>query len=307
MHCQKTENGFSLRLDAVCFDFITPLTAEKCDSLYAVTAQGNAPVPQILHGDRLILPVDEGLAVYAHEDYVVGELDVTDMHGGFRSREGTVGLVAVERQGKFLMICPADGLHSDYRAVKRGELYDLTVGCDTEMRVFYGVFRSLRSLCDAYKRLKAVPSRTLAEKAATLPEAEKLLGGGVFWVWNENYDQVMYAQSECYDCPDTGARLLQVAEELYRGGVDKALFGIFFSGDSPSVETLYRKYGYIATQYDNYNDVLDPDLLNVIPGNRVRNCDYTRRLHTAADEGLPRRGTGGRAGQPASRVATAGV
>lgn len=273
----ENKNGFSFALDETVFEFTNNLTAQKNREVYEVNVKERAPIPKLEAGDRIILPVDEGMVVYADKDYVAGELDIKNMGGDFSSREGTVGLVAIERKGKFLLICPENGLHSGYSAVKKGELYDLSVYCKKEMKVFYGIYRSLKEMCDSYKKIKNVSARTLNEKIKAVPEAEKLIGGGKFWIWNDNYDEIMYSDHNCEENPNTGEALLCIADSLYNSGIKKAMFGIFFNGDSNSVEALYKKYGYIATQYDNYNDVFNPAFLDIVPNNRVKNCDYTFR------------------------------
>lgn len=87
----------------------------------------------------------------------------------------------------------------------------------------------------------------------------------------------MYSDYNVSVSPASGEALLDIADDLYNNGVSKALFGLFFEVDSPLSEPLYKKYGFLSTQYDNYNDVLNPQLLDIIPNNRVKNCDYTSR------------------------------
>lgn len=71
---------------------------------FVLTASGNVPVPEIYACDRLLLPVDEGIAVTADEEYEKGQFDCECIGGSFCSREGTMGMIIVERAKKFLLI-----------------------------------------------------------------------------------------------------------------------------------------------------------------------------------------------------------
>ena len=238
---------------------------------------GEVPVPEIKSGDRILLPVDEGIALCAEKEYVPGEFSCDDIGGYFCSRNGTMSMIIVERQNKYLLIALDNGVNSWYRAWRTEGLYKLSIVCKKECGVTYGIFDSLVSACKCYRNIKKYKILTLEEKIEENPEISKLIGGSIFWVWNDNYDEVMYSERDTDVNPCVGNALLDVAEDLYNNGVKKALFGIFFSGDSHFTEPLYKKYGYITTQYDNYNDVLNPELLSIIPNNRAKNCDYTFR------------------------------
>lgn len=103
---------------------------------------------------------------------------------------------------------------------------------------------------------------------------------------NDNYNEVMYSDHDVSISPASGEKLLEIAEDLHNNGVSKALFGLFFEADSYLSEPLYKNYGFLSTQYDNYNDVLNPKLLDIIPNNRVKNCDYTARRMKDYPEGV---------------------
>lgn len=277
MKIVATEKGFSLSERTVTFDFISDRFPEEKDSLFTLSVCGEAPMPLICAGDRLILPVDEGIAIRADKEYDQGELDISSIGGTFCSREGTLGMLIVEREKSFLMIAPQNTVYATYSAVRTNGLYHLKLVVEKEMPVFYGVFGTLVEAAAYYREHFAKATVTLKKKIEKNPEILKLAHGAVFWVWQDNYDEVMYADRDTDANPSVGTAIFDVADTLQANGVDNALFGIFFNEDSQSVERLYQKYGYIATQYDNYNDVLDPAMLSLIPNNRVRCCDYTRR------------------------------
>lgn len=292
MRFLKTESGFSLESDGVTFDFSTDATLTAEGSLYRYPAKGSIPVPVICRGDRLLLPIDEGIALTAERKYEAGELDCDDINCCFCGRDGSLSMVIVERAGKFLLIALRDGTYGRYRAVRVDGLYQLEMVTDEETPVTYGIFDKLSDACQCYRRFKGHSPVTLREKRARNPKIDKLIGGAIFWFWNENYDELMYSEHETDVSATVGDALLGAAERIRNAGVDKALMGIFFSEDSAYVSELYRKYGYLATQYDNYSDVMDPKLLELVPNNRARACDYTRRRMKDYPDGVRVSGDG---------------
>lgn len=277
MEILKNNNGFSLLDKNVQFDFCTNHTICCIDGLCKIKVTGDIPVPELKKDDRLLLPVDEGIAIKVGKKYKKGELDIDNIGGGFCSREGTVSMIIIERNNKFLLISLDSGLNASYYAKREDGQYNLYISCDTEHEVVYGIFPSLAEACFAYKKIKNINPKTLSQKLEKLPEISKLIGGGIFWMWNDNYNEVMYADYDTDLSPAVGDDILQVAEYLHSNDVEKAMFGIFFDEDSVYTKDLYSKYGYLSTQYDNYNDVLNPELLDLIPKNRYKNCGYTKR------------------------------
>lgn len=273
----KNNQGFSLVSGSVTFDFTTDIYPVSAENVYFVQGEGDMPVPQIQKGDRLLLPIDEGVALEADEEYEPGEYGMDCIKSIFCGRVGTLGMVIVERSKKFLLIMVEDVLNSYYVAEKKEGLYSLSIHCNKPTAVTYGIFDSIKDACKFYRSAKDKTYVTLSDKIEKNPELKKMVGGGIFWVWNDNYDEIMYSDFDTDVSPAVGKDLLYVADDLHKNGVSNALFGIFFEKDSALVEELYKKYGFICTQYDNYSDVLNPELLKIIPKNRVKNCDYTFR------------------------------
>lgn len=286
MELLKTEKGYTLVADGVRFVFEDGRMPDMEEGFGRLTVEGWAPVPKLMAGDRLLLPVDEGIAIEVDREYASGEVNCDRLEGEFCSRNGTMSMVMVERDGRYLLIALDSGVHSKYYATREDGLYGLAIECRRPTGVSYGIFGSLAEACRAYRRRKGVTPVTLAQKRLDNPEIDALIGGAVFWVWNRNYDEVMYADHDTDACAEVGDDLLRVAASLSEGGVDRALFGLFFDGDSRLAEPMYKQYGYPCTQYDNYNDVLDPALLSVVPGNRARNCGYTARRMKDFPEGV---------------------
>ncbi len=277
MEFVKNKNGFVFKDGNVIFDFLTDVIPTANGLLYECTVKGSVPVPEISIGDRLLLPVGEGIAITVERKYESGEFDCDNIKGKFCSREGTLSMIIVERSGKFLLIALHNGHTADYSAKRNNGLYGLEIKTEREIKVSYGVFEKLSDACKCYKKVKNISPVTLREKRIKNPKIEKLIGGAVFWFWNENYDKLMYSDRDTDISAAVGERICEAAARLKNAEIDNALFGIFFSEDSEYVKELYEKYGYIATQYDNYTDVMNPGLLDIIPNNRVRACDYTKR------------------------------
>ena len=292
MNILKIKNGYSMVSDGVHFDFCDDRLPEEHGGLYRLTVEGMAPVPQIMAGDRLLLPVDEGIAITADKKYASGEADCDRLGDRFCTRNGTMSMVIVERERKYLLIALDSGLHSEYRATREDGLYRLEITCHKACGVTYGIFDTLAEACKGYREIKGLSPVSLSQKLRANPEIGKLIGGAIFWVWNDHYDEVMYADHDTDICPEVGEPLLSVSDRLARDGVGKAMFGLFFDGDSVFTEPLYKKYGYLSTQYDNYNDVLDPALLKLVPRNRAKNCGYTARRMKDFPDGVSILGDG---------------
>ncbi len=279
---------FILKENGLEFAFDSPIGVKNEGGFYESEIDGAVPVPKLFSTDRIILPIDEGIVLNADGEYENGEIgyDFNNLSYKFCSREGTLSMIVIERGKKYLMIALESGLYSRYSLKKENGLYTLSMYNEKPCKVFYKVFENIVTLCREYKLVKKINAVTLKQKAAENPIVDNLFGGAIFWIWNDNYDEIMYSDYECDENPQTGEKLLQIAGELKSEGIDKALFSIFFEGDSKYVEGLYKQYGYISTQYDNYNDVLNPELLSVIPNNRVKNCDYTARRMKDYPDGL---------------------
>jgi hypothetical protein len=272
MTLNKMQNGFSICEDKICFEFECEAALSECNGIYTTVAVGDIPTPKLCDGDRILLPMGEGIALTVGEQQLI-----TTAFGDFCSKQGTLCMAVLQRGGKYLLISLENGIYSAYDTRPEDGRYKLRMYTKdgNACKVSYGVFDTLKDAC-AYHR-DTHGAITLDEKIAGNKEIEKLVGGGIFWVWNNRYDDVMYSDHDVDIDPSTGDDLMRIADDLYQSGIKKAMMGIFFEPDSGYVEPLYKKYGYISTQYDNYNDVLNPEMLSIVPNNRARNCDYTAR------------------------------
>lgn len=286
------ENGFLLTSDGVTFALSADGAPALDGGLAVLETARTIPVPAIERGDRLLLPIDEGVALDAEGEYISGDLDMDRIRGRLCGREGTLGMIVVQRGGRYLLIVPDHAESVVYSAIKESGLYRLAMETDAPCRVRYAIFERLVDACRCYRELRGLHPLTLTEKLRDDPDIASLVGGAIVWVWGDHYQDVMYSQQNVELSPAVGEDVLAVADALYRDGVDRALFGIFFDEDAAYVPALYERYGYIATQYDNYDDSLDPAMLDIVPSNRVRNCDYTRRRMVDHPDGLLRDAAG---------------
>ncbi len=286
MRIEKRNDGFSLSTDSTVFNFVSEEPIEVSGELCTMKIIGNVPVPELLDDDRLILPIDEGMAIEVGKEYETTAYDMGNLGGHFSSHVGIMKMILIERNKQFLLITLKSPFHASYKAKFEDGRYRLSILCKEENEIFYGIYSSLADACKAYRKVHNLKPVTLAEKIEKNPEIQKLVGGGIFWVFNDNYHEVMYAEYDTDISPLTGRDRVLVADRLKNRGIDKAMFAIFFDEDSKYVEELYQKYGYLSTQYDNYNDVLNKELLKIIPKNRYNNCGYTRRRTKDYPDGI---------------------
>lgn len=280
MEFLKTDSSFVLSSGSVSFEFVSESAPELCGECAKLFMEGTVPTPTLCEGDRILVPVGEGIAL------TVGEKDpITTARGDFCSKVGTLCMVIVERRGKFLLISLDNGVNSSYDTKPENNKYKLVIKNKRSCGVTYAIFDTLKEAC-AYHRSTHDVKRTLADKIKTTPELEKLCGGAIFWVWSDKMDEVMYSAYNTDISPAVGDDVLDIAGDLYASGIDRAMMGFLFAADSKYVEPLYKKYGYISTQYDNYNDVFNPDMISLVPSNRARNCDYTARRMKDYPEGV---------------------
>lgn len=268
------------------FEFRSSVGEKNDKGFFESEIIGEVPIPKIIKTDRIILPIDEGIAIDADGDYEDGEFSFDSISHHFCGREGTMSMAVIERDKRYLLISLENGVNSSYSLKKENGVYSLSVYNQKPCRVFYKAFDNLITLCKEYKSLKRKKFLTLSEKAEQNAEVEKLFGGAIFWIWNDNYDEIMYSDYDTDKNPQTSEKLIEISRELKQNGIDRAMFGIFFKKDGEYAEKLYKDFGYICTQYDNYSDCLNPERLSIIPNNRVKNCDYTERRMKDYPDGI---------------------
>ena len=283
----KTENNmFTLFDDTVTFVFKCDIIPIKKGNLIKITMKGTIPVPETEVGDRIILPIDEGVVIDADGEYESADFNLDKFHSQFCGRDATLSMIIIERNKKYLLIALTDGTYSGYEVLKENNIYKVSINAKRETTVVYGIFDTLIEACKKYREIKNMKRITLNDKINDNPDIKKLKDGAIFWVWSDKAAEVMYSETNTDILPGIGDKILLVAEELHTMGIENAMFGFLFEADSYLSEVLYKKYGYMSTQYDNYNDVLNPALLQLIPNNRAKNCDYTKRRMKDYPDGI---------------------
>lgn len=105
MKLSSTARGFTLGTDSFAFDFESHRSPQSEDGLWVLDIEGNVPVPHLEKCDRLILPVEEGIAIEVGKSYTRGELDIDHIGAEFLCRNAAMSMVLVERNRQFLLIC----------------------------------------------------------------------------------------------------------------------------------------------------------------------------------------------------------
>lgn len=148
--------------------------------------------------------------------------------------------------------------------------------------------------CAAYRRCREELGqvKTLHEKGETIPQLDKLAGAPNFWVWNDNYEKLMYSAEFADIDAGNAAGIARVARELRGRGCENALFGIFFGQDRAAAAGIIRETGYLVAKYDNLEDELPASLAPLIPEPRIRQCDYTARLMKSDSDDIVLRADG---------------
>ena len=68
MKCEKTNAGFLLSSDRVHFDFTSSVQPETENSMLCMDILGEVPVPKLEGGDRILIPMGEGIALTVGEE-----------------------------------------------------------------------------------------------------------------------------------------------------------------------------------------------------------------------------------------------
>lgn len=165
-------------------------------------------------------------------------------------------------------------------------------GYERAVRFLTGERGGLNALCASYRAYREALGTvvTLREKREKLPYLDCLIGAADYWIWPDRYENFMYGTDDNADLKPVAADIVRIAEELKRGGCEKALLGLFFAGDRSAAREIVEKTGFLSTGYDNMEDELPGTLEPLISPARIRECDYTARRmkywphDTACDE-----------------------
>lgn len=243
--------------------------------------------------DRILLPLGEGVAfpVVCPKDADPKKLELGPQETPFWSRGLTMAFFGIERGDAWLACGIEDASDAMLRASREETTQRLSAqliwlpergrwGYARRIRWMVGTSGGVTAACKAYRHFREKDGfgRTLAEKQKqkNLPQLSQLYGAANVWLWHDRYDELMYADQALEIDVTNVSEICRIAREMRDGGLDRAIWGIFFTLDSPAVAEL-RKLGFLVTKYDNYQDVMPPELQRVVPARRIQSCDYTVR------------------------------
>lgn len=111
--------SFTITKNNVQFEFITECLFNQTEEEIVAEVTNDAPIPEILPKDRLILPAGEGIAINVDEEYESGEFSCDLIEGDFcNGHSGSMSMILLERNKIFLAICPDDPVNTQY-TIKR--------------------------------------------------------------------------------------------------------------------------------------------------------------------------------------------
>ena len=232
--------------------------------------------------DQLLLAIDSGVLQAASDPDPIVAVERT-----FCSRENTLPLFATLRNGSYFLTIvetewdAASNIRQDEQGLWTHELlwkpslgrwsYDRTVrlyaaeGGVTELAKTFRAIRQQEGL--------VVP---MTEKVKRTPDLEKLYGAANIWLWHDDYEKLMYGTQAWNVDIKNSDNIRAISQQLRENGVDRAVWGIFFLADKDAVPDL-EELGYLTGKYECLTDVPTREILDVVPQNRVDNCDYTLR------------------------------
>ena len=219
--------------------------------------------------DKLIFPIDSGCRFDVSEDFP----DIIGTHG-FNSRSMTLGMILMERDKNYLALVPEDTIDAKCRIYRNDRgLLEAAIISDGNIRELTG---SLKEIIASYRNLRGNLHVTLDEKVKRLPELERFAHSAIVYIWQDDYEKLMYSNKDEKISVKNPDGILKIADRLRSDGIKDIMFGIFFRSDQPAVNEL-RKLGFMASKYDNYNDVPPADLCEILPKARIDECDYLKR------------------------------
>ena len=236
-------------------------------------------------GDELALPIGEGLLLRVEDR----EAEVLPQEAALGSCPRNLRLTALLRSDAYLALAPS-GHHELRQSNPREEgllqsrlaWLPRTAGRRVEMALLLDDHGGLAAMAHAYRELRDAgpdgPVQTLTDKLRLIPNLALLAGAPSFWLWHDDYEQLMYGDREMDFDAGNAQGILDLARELRQAGLDHALINLFFGQDLPIAETIARETGFLVAKYDNLEDELPGDIAHLIPEPRLQQCDYTQRL-----------------------------
>ncbi len=136
-------------------------------------------------------------------------------------------------------------------------------GYDRVLRIFITDSDDMPYLCSLYRKWREELGmvRTLANKAKTVPNVEKLMGAADMWVFDDNTTNRLYGRAENEDGIEINTAT--VAKELKSLGIDRMLINSFETQDAERVQAI-KDLGYLTGRYDIYRDMIPGDVAHLM-------------------------------------------
>lgn len=231
-------------------------------------------------GDRLILPIDEGISIPCDsDDEVLSELSLLNFKRSFCCREGTLSLILWQRGDAFTALAVDDITVGSYSLLRENRLLTVEINVSEHDKALLHIFSgSLSKVIQSYRELRRSQGWlvTLEQKSKRLPSVMRLARSADLWIWQDDFEKLMYSNRDENVIINGTPEMTRILNEMKAAGMDDILMSLFFKTDEKVLPEV-KRLGYMSTKYDNYNDVPPDELLDFLPRERVEQCDYLKR------------------------------
>lgn len=235
-------------------------------------------------GDLALIPAGEGFAFPVDDP----SIPILPECSTLNSQSWHLAFVASLRREAWIALAVESATDAQVRHERKDGLLHSQLGWLPEcggwgyeraVRFLAGDRGGLSALAAAYRRYRDAQRfiEPLREKRRRLPGLDRLIGAPEFWIWPDRYEEFMYGTRDDAELQPIAAELIKIAGEIRASGCDRALIGIFFTGDCAAAREIAEKTGFLTAKYDNLEDELPGTLAPLIPPARIRECDYTER------------------------------
>lgn len=265
----------------ICFAQYAYVQLQLCGSGTLSAPFYYPPAVEPLPDDQLLYPYHEGVILSAKDP----EMPIPPVMLFHSCETSSMSFFAALRQEAFLLCAAytnmdaglensvgADGLLSSrlFWESEKG-----TWGYPRECRFYLGK-GSMTEVCKCYRSIAEekgllVPLR---EKAKAVPKLHELAGAADVWLWNDDMMQKLYQCNASDEAPSSQqlARRMEIAQQMYAGGMRRVLWSVFDHHVSPEAVSFIKSLGYSTTFYDIYTDVIPKPLLGKLSDFRVSRC-----------------------------------
>lgn len=234
-------------------------------------------------GQRLLLTIDEGICLCAEE-----QDELFRMPRFCCGRECTMPFTAVLLPEHYLMTILDTEWDAKFQLYRNenGLLYDTVEWLPSlgkwryarQLRYYFAPGQ-ITAACKQFRTYRKQQGLlvTLRQKQIQNPYVDRLVGAANVWLWQDDYEQLMYAHEKVDIHIDNTVLIEDISAQMKACGMDRIIWGVFFDADAKCVPALQDTRGYLCARYDCLTDVPPKDVLQVVPQNRIDNCGFTIR------------------------------